>query len=77
MRPQSMNYIHTPSIFNLVHNLINSVMKEKMKQRVTIQSLEKLLYTRKYTNLHDDVTVAHTRRGHGVTLQGSTQRNSP
>jgi heme/copper-type cytochrome/quinol oxidase subunit 4 len=35
LRPKSMNYIHTPSIFNLINNLINTVMKDnKMKQRV-------------------------------------------
>ncbi len=34
LRPKSMNYIHTPSIFNLINNLVNSVMKDKMKQRV-------------------------------------------
>ncbi|XP_046459123.1 alpha-tocopherol transfer protein-like isoform X1 [Daphnia pulex] len=37
LRPKSMNYIHTPSIFNLINNLINTVMKDnKMKQRLRV-----------------------------------------
>ncbi|KAI9559252.1 hypothetical protein GHT06_016041 [Daphnia sinensis] len=36
IRPKSMNYIHTPSIFNLIHNLINTMMKEKMQKRLRI-----------------------------------------
>lgn len=39
IRPKSMNYIHTPSIFNLVNNLLNTVMKDKMKQRVVLDNI--------------------------------------
>ncbi|XP_057368644.1 retinol-binding protein pinta-like [Daphnia carinata] len=36
IRPKSMNYIHTPSIFNLVNNFMNTIMKDKMKQRMRV-----------------------------------------
>lgn len=38
IRPKSLNYIKTPSIFNTIFNLINGVMKEKMKQRVNAKT---------------------------------------
>ncbi|XP_046638357.1 retinol-binding protein pinta-like isoform X2 [Daphnia pulicaria] len=36
IRPKSMNYIHTPSIFNLITNFMNTIMKDKMKQRMRV-----------------------------------------
>ncbi|XP_046459127.1 retinol-binding protein pinta-like isoform X4 [Daphnia pulex] len=36
IRPKSMNYIHTPSIFNLLTNFMNTIMKDKMKQRMRV-----------------------------------------
>ncbi|EFX66463.1 hypothetical protein DAPPUDRAFT_64631, partial [Daphnia pulex] len=34
IRPKTMNYIHSPSVFNMFNNLVQSFMKDKMKQRV-------------------------------------------
>lgn len=36
LRPKSMNYIHIHSVFITVHNLFQSFIKEKMKQRVSL-----------------------------------------
>ena len=76
MRPQSMNYIHTPSIFNLVNNLMNTVMKDKMKQRVNINSFKSYSTWQSCSHGLHDVTVAHTRRGYGVASQGNIQGHS-
>jgi hypothetical protein len=35
IRPKSMNYINNPSVMTLLNNLINSLMKEKMRKRVS------------------------------------------
>ncbi|XP_046638354.1 retinaldehyde-binding protein 1-like [Daphnia pulicaria] len=34
MSPKSMNYIHTPAVFNILNNLVNGLMKEKIKKRL-------------------------------------------
>jgi len=36
LRPQSMNYIRTPSIFNTVYSFMNGIMSEKMKSRLRV-----------------------------------------
>jgi hypothetical protein len=39
IRPKSMNYIHTPSVFNVINNILNSLMKEKMRKRVGLTKI--------------------------------------
>ena len=36
LRPQSMHILRTPSFFNTFYALINTIMKEKMKQRMRV-----------------------------------------
>ena len=36
LRPKSLNYVNTPSIFTTLNNLFSPLMKEKMRQRVRI-----------------------------------------
>ncbi|KAK4010343.1 hypothetical protein OUZ56_019489 [Daphnia magna] len=44
IRPKSMNYIHTSTLFNFINNLISSLMKEKMRQRVHFHGDMESLY---------------------------------
>ena len=32
--PKSMNYLHTPSVLNMLNSLVQGLMKEKMRERV-------------------------------------------
>lgn len=34
-----MNYLHTPSVFNMVNSLMMQVMSEKMTQRVSLNAV--------------------------------------
>ncbi|XP_057368645.1 alpha-tocopherol transfer protein-like [Daphnia carinata] len=36
IRPKSLNYIHTSSIFNTINNMMSSLMNDKIKQRMRV-----------------------------------------